>query len=33
MNPELTKRAVLTSFTKLIDEVVLKQPNLGWNKA
>lgn len=30
MNPEILKRAVLTEFAKLVDNVVLRQPNLGW---
>ena len=33
MNPELAKRAVLNAFIKVIDEIVLKQPNLGWSRA
>lgn len=30
MHPEIAKRAVLTELGRLIDHVVLKQPNIGW---
>ena len=31
-HPELLKRAVLTEFVKLIDDIILQQPSLGWTE-